>query len=126
MFWTSIRSSPPDLSRTLQKLLPKKLPPSLTTPKGNLFEVLSKTASGGVGKHVYQTRWSRKQISDSYWVVTRTKLKCEGKHGKAWGKLVWRGKEVSEREELIRGSLKYNWAEGHSKADASASQAQAQ
>ncbi|KAK1231719.1 hypothetical protein PQX77_005151 [Marasmius sp. AFHP31] len=120
MFWTSIRStataSTPNITQSLQKLLPQKLPPSLTpSGTGSLYEILSKTPTGGVGKHVYQTRWSKKQIPDSYWVVTRTKFKCEGKHGKAWGKLVWRGKEVSTREERIRGSLKYKWAEGQSK-----------
>ncbi|KAF9268254.1 hypothetical protein L218DRAFT_918729 [Marasmius fiardii PR-910] len=119
MLWTSIRSTvtTPSLTHSIQKLLPKKLPPSLApASSGNLYEVLSGTPTGGVGKHIYQTRWSHKQIPDCYWVVTRTKFKCEGKHGKAWGKLVWRGKEVSTQEERIRGSLKYKWAEGHSKA----------
>ncbi|KAG7096648.1 hypothetical protein E1B28_004064 [Marasmius oreades] len=117
MFWTSLCSTPtiPAIPHSLQKLLPKRLPPSLApTRSGTLYEILSKTPSGGVGKHVHQTRWSKKKIPDCFWVVTRTKFKCEGKHGKAWGKLVWRGKVVSTQEERIRGSLKYKWAEGRS------------
>ncbi|KAK7470951.1 hypothetical protein VKT23_002366 [Stygiomarasmius scandens] len=118
MFWTSIaRSVPPtNISHSLQKLLPKTLPPSLQNNPGNLYQVLSRTPSGGVGKRVYQLRWSEKGIEDCYWVVTQSRFKCEGKHGKAWGKLVWRGKEVSEKPERIRGSLKYKWAEGVSKS----------
>jgi len=136
MFWTSIaRSVPPtNISHSLQKLLPKTLPPSLQNNPGNLYQVLSRTPSGGVGKRVYQLRWSEKGIEDCYWIVTQSKFKCEGKHGKAWGKLVWRGaclcrmidcqavliictgKEVSEKPERIRGSLKYKWAEGVSKS----------
>ncbi|KAJ3829054.1 hypothetical protein F5880DRAFT_1525619 [Lentinula raphanica] len=140
MFWTSITRSarqPSNLVETIRKLLPERLPPSLVSRPGNLYEILSRTPSGGVGKHVHQLRWSQKSIPDCYWVVTRSQFKCEGKHGKAWGKLVWKGKYfymfscdkswnygvsfilgriVSEREERIRGSLKYTWAEGQSKA----------
>ncbi|KAJ3990319.1 hypothetical protein F5890DRAFT_1399289 [Lentinula detonsa] len=119
MFWTSIARSvtpPPNLGKALQKLLPSRLPSSLVARPGNLYEVLSRTPSAGVGKHVYQLRWSQKNIPDCYWVVTRSHFKCEGKHGKAWGKLVWKGRPVSAREERIRGSLKYTWAEGQSQA----------
>ncbi|KAL0563687.1 hypothetical protein V5O48_018378 [Marasmius crinis-equi] len=119
MFYTSLLRSNTtiNITHSLQKLLPKKLPPSLlpSSTSDSLYSLLSKTPTGGVGKHVHQTRWSKKQIPGCYWVVTRTQFKCEGKHGKAWGKLVWRGKEVSTREERIRGSLKYKWAEGQSK-----------
>ncbi|KAJ3723343.1 hypothetical protein C8R42DRAFT_34249 [Lentinula raphanica] len=119
MFWTSITRSarqPSNLVETIRKLLPERLPPSLVSRPGNLYEILSRTPSGGVGKHVHQLRWSQKSIPDCYWVVTRSQFKCEGKHGKAWGKLVWKGRVVSEKEERIRGSLKYTWAEGQSKA----------
>lgn len=30
-----------------------------------------------------------------YWEVTRVRLKDEGRHGKAWGRLVWRGESLS-------------------------------
>ena len=75
----------------LRKLLPSQLPPSLSTLPGNLYEVLSRYPQDGIGQRVYQTRWGAKGIEGSYWEVTRTKLKCEGKHGKAWGVLVWKG-----------------------------------
>lgn len=114
MFSTPIRALPPNIAQALRKLLPRELPPSLTGRPGNLYEVLSRTPDGGVGKEVYQMRWSNKQIEDSYWKVTKTKFKCEGKHGKAWGMLYWKGKPVSLEEEEIRGGLKYTWAEGRS------------
>ena len=75
----------------LRKLLPAQLPPSLSSLPGNLYEVLSKFPQDGVGQKVYQTRWGAKGIEGSYWEVTRTKLKGEGVHGRAWGVLVWKG-----------------------------------
>ncbi|EIN10466.1 hypothetical protein PUNSTDRAFT_65413 [Punctularia strigosozonata HHB-11173 SS5] len=105
-------------AKALQKLLPQKLPPSLSTRPGNLYEVISRYPSDGVGKIVHQTRWGTKGIEDSYWQITRSRTKLQGKHGKAWGVLFWKGKQVSPREERIRGGLKYQWAEGSSKAAA--------
>jgi len=123
------------VAQSIKRLLPKKLadlPPILKPGSGNLYEVLSRTPSGGVGSEVHQTRWSHKNINDCYWLVTRSVFKGEGTHGKAWGHLFWRGtaactasstrslteillgKQVSSREERIRGSLKYNWKEGRS------------
>ncbi len=118
----------------LRKLLPSQLPPSLSPLPGNLFEVLSRFPQDGVGQKVHQTRWGTKGVEGSYWEITRTRLKCEGKHGKAWGVLVWKGeftavdtyalpslthvcvgKRVSERDEKIPGSLKYRWAVGESR-----------
>ncbi|KAJ2933450.1 hypothetical protein H1R20_g3618, partial [Candolleomyces eurysporus] len=114
MFASLVRRSAPSVAESIQRLLPKDLPPSLAPKIGNLYEVLSRTPTGGVGKKVYQLRWKGKQIDDCYWVVTRSKFKCEGSHGKAWGHLYWKGKNVSPREERIRGALKYSWAEGSS------------
>ncbi len=74
-----------------QKLLPKNLSPGLSTRPANLYQVLSRYAVDGVGQRVHQTRWTSKGISDCYWVVTRTSLKKGSTHGKAWGRLVWRG-----------------------------------
>ncbi|KAI0284971.1 hypothetical protein BGY98DRAFT_1146929 [Russula aff. rugulosa BPL654] len=100
------------LAAAFQKLLPKKLPSGLSTRSANLYQVLSRYAADGAGQRVHQTRWTNKGFSDCYWVVTRTSLKKGGSHGKAWGRLVWRGKEVSPREERIRGGLKYSWKNG--------------
>ncbi|KAF8631271.1 hypothetical protein AX15_002597 [Amanita polypyramis BW_CC] len=116
MFSTLSRGAPaPNIARSLRRLLPKDLPPSLAGRPGNLYEVLSRTPDGGVGKEIHQMRWNNKQMEGSYWKVTRTKFKNEGKNGKAWGLLCWKGKLVSPQEEEIRGGLKYTWAEGHSK-----------
>ncbi|KAH6915172.1 hypothetical protein BKA70DRAFT_1141569 [Coprinopsis sp. MPI-PUGE-AT-0042] len=114
MFASLARSSAPTVAESIQKLLPHNLPPSLSPKSGNLYEVLSRTPTGGVGKKVYQSRWRHKEIKDSYWVITRSQFKCDGKHGKAWGKLHWKGKPISEKEERIRGGLKYMWREGSS------------
>ncbi|KAH9850042.1 hypothetical protein C2E23DRAFT_837187 [Lenzites betulinus] len=90
--------------------------PSLSTLPGNLYQVLSRYPQDGVGQKVHQTRWGVKGIEGSYWEVTRTKVKCEGRHGKAWGVLVWKGKRVSERDEQIPGGLKYSWVVGESRS----------
>ena len=126
------------IAQSLRRLLPLKksqLPPALRPQTGNLYQILSRTPTGGVGTEVHQLRWSEKQISDSYWVITRSKFKCGGNHGKAWGRLYWKGLLnltswlltqsrmtyilgvlVSPREELIRGALKHAWKDGRSKA----------
>ena len=79
------------VASALKQLLPAELPPSLQSRSGSLYSVLSRYPKDGAGQRIHQTRWSMKGIADSYWLVTRTKLKQEGQHGKAWGKLVWRG-----------------------------------
>jgi len=107
------------IAQSIRRLLPLKksqLPPALRPQIGNLFQILSQTPTGGIGTEVHQLRWSEKQISDSYWLVTRSKLKDGGNHGKAWGQLYWKGVLVSPREELIQGALKYTWRDGRSKA----------
>ncbi|KAG0702335.1 hypothetical protein DFH29DRAFT_805141 [Suillus ampliporus] len=100
--------------RAVQSLLPSTLPPSLRTTPANLYQVLSRAPGGGVGQRVHQIRWTEKGIINCYWQVTRTRLKLEGNHGKAWGKLYWKGQQISEREERIGGSLKYKWSTGAS------------
>ncbi|CAK5275784.1 unnamed protein product [Mycena citricolor] len=108
----------PSISRSLQQLLPatRPLPPALKTHPANLFKVLARTPNV-VGKEVHQIRWSDKQISDCYWRVTRGRFKCNGDHGKLWGQLYWKGKLVTKGvDERIRGSLKYKWIDGRSKA----------
>ncbi|KII95892.1 hypothetical protein PLICRDRAFT_48818 [Plicaturopsis crispa FD-325 SS-3] len=103
-----------NVANALQHLLPSKssLPPSLSNKPGNLYQILSRNPASVAGRHVHQTRWSQKGIEGCYWKVTKAQFKCEGKHGKAWGQLYWRGKLISEREERIRGALKYEWADG--------------
>ena len=78
-------------STSLLTLKKSQLPPALKSQTGNLYRILSRTPTGGVGTEVHQLRWSEKQISNSYWVITRSKFKCGGNHGKAWGQLYWKG-----------------------------------
>ena len=80
-----------NLQAAFRKLLPTQLPPSLQTNPANLYVVLSRFPQDGVGQKVHQTRWNSKGFAGSYWEVTRCRLKCEGKHGKAWGYLYWKG-----------------------------------
>ncbi|KAF8450329.1 hypothetical protein L210DRAFT_843657 [Boletus edulis BED1] len=101
-------------TRAFLKLLPSPLPPSLRTTPASLCQVLSRYPNDGVGQKVHQIRWTGKGIENCYWQVTKTRLKHEGTHGKAWGKLVWRGKFVSKQEERIPGPLKYKWTTGTS------------
>jgi small subunit ribosomal protein S34 len=87
MATSTISQSP----RYILPLIKSQLPPALRPKTGNLYQILSRTPTGGVGTEVHQLRWSEKQISDSYWVITRSKFKSGGNHGKAWGQLYWKG-----------------------------------
>lgn len=60
-----------------------------------LYRTLSRLPQDGVGARVSQRRWEAKGIQGSYWEVTRTRLKLDGTHGKAWGKLIWKGMRLN-------------------------------
>ena len=79
------------LPSTLSKLLPKSTTELLSNHPRTLYETLSRLPHDGVGSRVFQTRWQSKGIRGCFWEVTRVKLKLNGTHGKAWGKLTWRG-----------------------------------
>ncbi|KAF8529249.1 hypothetical protein BU17DRAFT_37295 [Hysterangium stoloniferum] len=91
----------------------------------NLYQTLSLLPKDGVGSYVAQARWAAKGIPSCYWYVTRVKLKDGGLHGKAWGRLFWRGvvqfrlrgRRPVKEEELIKGGLKYGWVRVHPKKD---------
>ncbi|KAI5122181.1 hypothetical protein M0805_007078 [Coniferiporia weirii] len=117
MFFSSVLRAASALPRAFAELVPKATSEALVDKPRTLYQTLSRLPKDGVGTRVYQTRWQSKGIEGCYWEVSRVKLKCEGAHGKAWGRLVWRGKRVSEREECIPGSLKYMWMVGHSKGE---------
>lgn len=99
----------------LKKLLPSNLPAALAKRPGTLYHVLSRYPRDGVGQKVHQLRWTTKGLADCYWQVTRTRLKLEGKHGVAWGKLFWKGAllRVSARASPRRNAhvsmLQANW-----------------
>jgi small subunit ribosomal protein S34 len=123
----------------LQSLLGNSVPRVLKEGKLSLLETLSRLPRAGEGARVHQARWTKKGIDNCYWQVTRCTTKNEGKSGKVWGLLVWRGectrvfnhthnslehhfcplgKPISTRPERIRGALKYHWKEGVSSAPA--------
>ncbi|THH11286.1 hypothetical protein EW145_g763 [Phellinidium pouzarii] len=114
MFVSRVLQSASALPRALAALIPEAASETLANKPRNLYSTLSRLPEDGIGARVFQTRWQSKGIEGCFWEVSRVRLKCEGTHGKAWGKLVWRGKLVSEKEERIRGGLKYKWNIGHS------------
>lgn len=77
------------VSRILPRVLPKSSP--IVRKAGSLYQMLSAMPKDGVGMKMAQDRWVKKGITDSYWEITQVRLKDEGRHGKAWGKLVWKG-----------------------------------
>ncbi|KIO19880.1 hypothetical protein M407DRAFT_246026 [Tulasnella calospora MUT 4182] len=97
-------------SKLTAKVVSAAMPKSpMIHSTGNLYQVLSSLPKDGVGARITQARWEKKGIQDSYWEITRVRLKAEGNHGKAWGKLVWKGKPVNEHTTRIRQGLKYLW-----------------
>ncbi|CAE6391748.1 unnamed protein product [Rhizoctonia solani] len=91
----------------------KKLPTStsgLLSNSKSLFAVLSRLPDDGVGQRVTQPRWAAKNIQDSYYTVTRVRLRANGRTGDARGTLTWKGKLLSNgKEQIIRGGHKHAW-----------------
>lgn len=74
------------------KLLKSLAPDSpFLKSKSTLYETLSRLPNDGVGALVRQKRWDVVGRQRTYWEVTRVRLKNEGKNGKAWGRLVYKG-----------------------------------
>ena len=88
---TLATTSTTTLPHALSELIPKDAANVISNKPRTLYETLSRLPHDGVGARVHQARWSSKGIEGCYWEVSRVKLKDEGKHGKAWGRLVWRG-----------------------------------
>ncbi|TIA87383.1 hypothetical protein E3P99_03199 [Wallemia hederae] len=71
--------------------------------------LLSKLPKVESGTRVAQYRWKGVSDKDTFWTVTRYNLRG-GSHGKVYGRLTWKGKEVTNQpDELIKGAIKYNW-----------------
>src|SRR5258706_1410507 len=90
------------MSTTMASSLPPALARLLPATKGaanttlnpyptTLYQTLSRLRNDGVGALVAQRRWDAKNIFGCYWKVTRVKLKDEGRHGRVWGRLIWKG-----------------------------------
>lgn len=86
-----------NLPKAISKLIPATTFDATTTVfphPTTLYRTLSRLPKDGVGSRLAQRRWDAKGIQESYWEVTRTRLKPDGAHGKAWGRLIWRGLSV--------------------------------
>ncbi|KAL5636964.1 hypothetical protein ACGC1H_000814 [Rhizoctonia solani] len=91
------------------KSLPKSASGILNDSK-SLFALLSRLPNDGVGQRVTQSRWGAKGIENSYYTVTRVRLRAKGKTGDAYGAFTWKGKLLSNgKEQKIRGGHKYAW-----------------
>lgn len=110
-----MRASLATLSKSLLRAHISPTPPVLAAvaePHPTLPQLLASLPGAGVGATVRQRRWAAKGLDVPvdeplkgpvsreeresreplcYWLVTRTQLKDGGRHGKAWGRLVWRG-----------------------------------
>lgn len=78
-------SLPPALARLI------KPNPLAQNHSRSLYETLSRLPKDGVGSRVTQPRWAAKGIQNSYWEITKVRIKDEGRHGKVWGRLFWKG-----------------------------------
>lgn len=95
------------------------LPPTVAAAQATsrtLPVLLSSLPSNGEGLRVRQRKWAAKgldvprgtplagpmkkeeqqaiQQHGCFWEVTRVKMKDDGKHAKAWGRLTWRGESM--------------------------------
>mmetsp|Transcript_25178 Transcript_25178/g.25387 ORF Transcript_25178/g.25387 Transcript_25178/m.25387 type:complete len:123 (+) Transcript_25178:71-439(+) len=55
----------------------------------NLFRIVNGLRYFGVGCKLVRNTFT---YPDTYWIVTRVKLSTDQNHGRAWGRLVWRGR----------------------------------
>ncbi|KAI9471556.1 hypothetical protein BX667DRAFT_533155 [Coemansia mojavensis] len=80
---------------------PKTLPELLNVQRKNAYKV-----------KVMPTHWFEKGFDGCYYEIHKAKYKRylnEPTHGKAWGILFWRGKQMTDKPYKIRGCLKFNW-----------------
>ncbi|KAG7666804.1 hypothetical protein Ndes2526B_g09557 [Nannochloris sp. 'desiccata'] len=78
-----------------------------TLPKlaKNAYEVLSSLPKHGMGTKITRSTWQ----DSSFWTVTQIKTEMDGKRGKAYGLLTWRGEQQGEQPSRIRGASKKLW-----------------
>merc|ERR1711865_208482 len=75
-------------------------------PVKNLFELCRLLPNYGVGFKLKRNSW---KAEDCYWTLSKTAPTMDGRHGKAYGKLTWKGVE-QPTEKKIRGVLKRPWS----------------
>jgi len=111
---------PMAIPRSLLKLIPEDkgrqrlaILSHIATQPRRLPAILSRLPRDGVGSCVRRETWAQKGFNDSWWEITRVKLKNEGRDGRAWGRLWWRGKLVTntanKTDEPIDGGVRHNW-----------------
>eukprot|EP00761_Pharyngomonas_kirbyi_P012610 gb/GECH01012637.1/.p1 GENE.gb/GECH01012637.1/~~gb/GECH01012637.1/.p1 ORF type:complete len:123 (+),score=17.90 gb/GECH01012637.1/:1-369(+) len=69
----------------------------------NFFEHIAHVPNYGLGMNWRRKTW--KHVPNSHWTLTKLKLSPDGRHGKAWGYLTWKGLQIP-RQQRIPGTLK--------------------
>jgi len=90
----------------------------LTNNPTSLYKTLSRLPRNGVGAKIIETRWAQKNFKDCYWVVSRSHLKLDGAHGKAYGQLHWRGTCAPEPISVTYGLRRLPRETGGHRSDA--------
>ncbi|KAF0498156.1 hypothetical protein F8M41_020592 [Gigaspora margarita] len=80
------------------------------SPK-NLYKLLNVYPNYGVGLKVAPDHWVNKGITNSYYEITKVKLKMKDiTHGRVFGIKVWDGKVLNEgKPKKIGGGYKWKW-----------------
>jgi len=71
-----------------------------------LFQVINGLRYFGVGAKVTRQIY---KFPETYWIVTKVKLSSDQKHGRVWGRLVWRGR-AQPKDESIGSTLQKEWS----------------
>mmetsp|Transcript_6055 Transcript_6055/g.9148 ORF Transcript_6055/g.9148 Transcript_6055/m.9148 type:complete len:132 (-) Transcript_6055:41-436(-) len=71
----------------------------------NLFKVVNGMRYYGMGCKVTRDIY---HFPETYWILRRVVLSKDQDHGKAWGRLVWRGRPQSH-DQRIHSARKHQW-----------------
>mmetsp|Transcript_4234 Transcript_4234/g.10937 ORF Transcript_4234/g.10937 Transcript_4234/m.10937 type:complete len:124 (-) Transcript_4234:316-687(-) len=82
--------------------------PKWETRQKNFFELATTLPRNGAGYRFARRIWLKDGRCDSFWTVVGLKLKPDGLHGKAYGRLTWRGRQDPRIRE-IRSPRKRGW-----------------
>ena len=106
----SLNMARPILPQSLLRLIPSQSTRDVIRHQAsgilkgaNLYETVASLPKDGVGSLIRQTRWLQKGhgAQNSWWEVTRVKLKDHSKHGKVWGRLYWNGIVILAGELMV-------------------------
>jgi small subunit ribosomal protein S34 len=84
----------------------------LMRARPNLYELSSARGDRGIGRAFTKHSWRARpdRYPETYWTLTRIRVRPSGRSGEAWGRLTWKGRARAE-ESRINGSVKPIWAE---------------